>query len=97
MGGRGFIERVPRGVYCTKEEVLCISILRLGRWNVYWELKRLIGLFVVNNVYRRRFEQGPLISLLSSSDAGGFLFLFFFLNSTTTTRFFFSLFFWGRK
>lgn len=73
----GFIERMPRGMYCTKEEVLCISILRLGRWNVYWELKRLIGLFVVNNVDRRRFEQGPLISLLSSSDAGGFLFYFF--------------------
>lgn len=74
--------------------MLCLSILRLGRWNVYWVLKQPIGLFVVNNVDRRRCEQGPPISLLPSLDAGGFL-LFFFSNTTTTTSFFGGGFFGG--
>lgn len=74
--------------------MLCISILRLGRWNVYWVLKQPIGLFVVNNVDRRRCEQGPPISLLPSLDAGGFL-PFFFSNTTTTTSFFWGSFFGG--
>ena len=77
---------------CTEEEMLCLSILRLGRWNVYWVLKQPIGLFVISNVDRRRCEQGPPISLLPSLDAGGFL-LFFSLEHHDDDKFFLGVFF----
>lgn len=71
--------------------MLCLRILRLGRWNVYWVLKQPIGLFVVNNVDRRRCEQGPPISLLPSLD-GWRLFTFFILEHHDDDKFFWGIF-----